>query len=370
MVVKLLKALYGCVESSKLWYDLLATTIEELGYIRNPYDQCVFNKVRDYIQCTVLVYVDDLFITSTDLSLIDELTDYLRVKFKEVKIVDGPDQNFLGMRWNFSTPGEVKVTMEHYVNSLLEHPAAAGKASTPAAPHLFQVRQDAEALDEAAKQDYHTTVARLLYLAKRVRPDLLLTVSFLTTRVTKPDQDDYKKLRRCLQYVNDTRDLGLVLRPGESPGVRAYVDASHATHDDMRSHTGLTEFYGGALVNAKSAKQKINTKSSAESELVGASDMAGLPLHTHRFIKAQGEDVPTAVLCQDNMSSIALIERGESNSERTRHINIRYFWIKDLIAREELKLNFQGTKGMIADILTKPLQGKQFYDGRKSLLNM
>jgi hypothetical protein len=152
--------------------------------------------------------------------------------------------------------------------------------------------------------------------------------------------------------------------------VRAYVDASHATHDDMRSHTGLTEFYGGALVNAKSSKQKINTKSSAESELVGASDMAGFPVHTHRFIKAQGEDVPTAVLCQDNMSSMALIERGESNSERTRHINIRYFWIKDLIAREELKLNFQGTKGMIADVLTKPLQGKQFYDGRKSLLNM
>jgi histone deacetylase 1/2 len=241
---------------------------------------------------------------------------------------------------------------------------------TPATHTLFDINPDAPVLDDKAAADFHSNVAKVLYLAKRTRPDLLLATSFLTTRVLCPDQDDLKKLNRLLRYINGTQELGLVLRPGDNPVSRAFIDASYGVHRDKKSHSGLCEYWGDALINAKSTKQKLNTQSSTESELVAVSDLMGLVMKTRNFLKEQGEDPPESVLCQDNMSTIAMIERGESNSDRSRHIDIRYFWVNDLVERKEIKVVHVPTAQMVADLNTKPLQGKQFLDGRKAMLNM
>ncbi len=70
IVVELQKALYGLVESGKLWYDLLSATFQGIGYEQNPMDKCIFNKIADGIQSTVCIYVDDLMVASKDLSMV------------------------------------------------------------------------------------------------------------------------------------------------------------------------------------------------------------------------------------------------------------------------------------------------------------
>jgi hypothetical protein len=198
ITVKLEKALYGCIESALLWYEHLSNSLLSLGFIRNPMDTCVFNLGEGEEQCTVGIYVDDAFITCRNESVITQVLDKLLLKYKKITIHDGLVHNYLGMIFDYSVPKEVKVTMEGYISEVLSSYRVAGKAVTPALPHLYEIR-DSPLLDDEAKDEFHSRVAKLLYLAKRVRPDILPLCIFLATRVREPTADDWSKLDRGLK---------------------------------------------------------------------------------------------------------------------------------------------------------------------------
>ena len=126
---------------------------------------------------------------------------------------------------------------------------------------------------------------------------------------------------------------------------------------------------GKGAVHAKSSKQKLVSKSSTESELVALSDEASQVLWTRNFLLLQGHKMRPAKIYQDNMSTIALADKGRSTSERTRHINVRYFFTKDKVESGELMIEYLPTEEMVADLLTKPLQGELFRRLRSKLLN-
>jgi hypothetical protein len=151
--------------------------------------------------------------------------------------------------------------------------------------------------------------------------------------------------------------------------VNAYIDAAYGVHTDSgKSHTGSVIVIGErGPVWVKSTAQKIVTKSSTEAELVGASDHASPALHIRNFVIAQGYDVGPLILYQDNMSCMALMKRGSPTSERSRHIAIRHFWLTERVADKEIIIEHLGTEKMFANILTKPLQGKQFLVERFDL---
>jgi hypothetical protein len=368
MVVKLNKALYGCIESAKLWNDLISSTLVSIGYSPNPMDQCIFNKVLNDIQCTIVVYVDDLLITCLELSMINEVSDLLRKSFGEITVHDNKIHSYLGMTWNFSVPFNVKITMEGFVKDLLKDCEVTGSVLTPATEQLFSTRESPP-LDDEAKSMFHTQVAKLLYLAKRTRPDILLAISFLTTRVQAPDQDDLQKLKRVLKYINGTSELGLVLRTSDPMRIYAYIDASYGIHSDGKSHSALSLSLGAGSILSKSSKQKLVTKSSTEAELVAESDFASEAIFSREFLIAQGEIMPPATIFQDNMSTIAMIKNGKSKSDRTRHMNVRYFWTKERVEKGDIEIVYLSTDDMVADILTKPLQGDKFIALRQLLLN-
>ena len=143
--------------------------------------------------------------------------------------------------------------------------------------------------------------------------------------------------------------------------IKWFVDASFAVHPNMRSHTGGAVTLGRGCPIVTSTKQKLNTRSSTESELVGVDDLMPSILWTRKFLKAQGYDVSENILYQDNKSSILLEKNGKaSSSKRTRHISIRYFFVTDRIAKGELTIEWCPTANMIADFMTKPLQGALF----------
>ena len=149
------------------------------------------------------------------------------------------------------------------------------------------------------------------------------------------------------------------------------MDAAYAVHNNMKSHTGGVLSLGEGAVYATSTKQKINTKSSTESELVGADDVMGQILWTNYFLEAQGYKTNDTVLFQDNKSAILLEKNGKASSgKRTKHINIRYFFIKDRIESKELNVKYCPTDEMLADFFTKPLQGSKFEEFRAKVLNL
>ena len=140
-----------------------------------------------------------------------------------------------------------------------------------------------------------------------------------------------------------------------------FVDVAYAVHHDMRSHTGGGLSLGRGLIHAKSSKQKLNTKSSTESEVVGASDYLPYLIWMQNFMAAQGFEFKRNIFYQDNQSAMRLERNGrQSCGQKSRHIDIRYFFIKDRIKSGNIDLQYCPTEVMLADFFTKPLQGKQF----------
>ena len=190
-------------------------------------------------------------------------------------------------------------------------------------------------------------------------------MAYLATRFLFPDEDDERKLDRVLSYFLFTRDQKLVLRIAEVIEVRAYVDASFGTHQDMKSVTGVMIMIGGACIYIKSGKQKIITRSSTEAELVGLSDALSEILWTREFVLHQGVKVGPAIVYQDNKSTICLVNKGRSMSERTRYVKVRYFFITHYIKAKEIEVQYLPTGDMVSDMMTKPLHGALFDKFRR-----
>ena len=163
--------------------------------------------------------------------------------------------------------------------------------------------------------------------------------------------------------------MGIILEGSKNLAVYGYIDASYGIHADLKSHTGCVIGIGKGPVFAKSSTQKLNTKSSCEAELVGLSDSTGMIIWTRNFLIEQGYPMGAATVYQDNQSAIKMIGNGKANADRTRHIAIRYFFVKDRVDNKEIKIEYMNTGNMIADILTKPLQGALFVRLRTELLN-
>ena len=369
IVVRLDKALYGCVESAALWHEHLSATLESMGYRKNEYEVCVFNKVVDGVQCTAAVHVDDLIITSTDQNMIDELCRGLKGRYGEITRHDGPILNYLGMVFDLSHCGEVRMHMKGYTMDTIQYAGVHGRARTPATNGLFDTREGAELVLEPVRVWFHSVVANLSYLAKRAKPECLTAVAYLATRVTKCMGDDVEKLRRVLKYVADTVERGVVFRPGKlGLCVRVFIDAAYGVHSDGRSHTGSCVVIGDVgAVHCKSSKQSIVTKSSTEAELIALSDSANQGLYVRNFLLSQGYKVGPVTIYQDNTSCMTLVDRGRSGAERTRHIGIRNFWIRERVELGEAVVVHKGAKEMYANALTKPLQGAQFVYERECL---
>ena len=149
------------------------------------------------------------------------------------------------------------------------------------------------------------------------------------------------------------------------------IDAAFAVHPDMKSHTGSTFTMGKGAICSSSIKQKTNSRSSTESELIALDDIISKVLWTKRFVESQGFEVLLNVVYQDNTSTIKLAENGKASSgKRTRHFDIKYFYITDLIARDEVKIKYCPTEDMEADYMSKPTVGKKFSKFREIIMNL
>ena len=377
LYVKMNKAVYGMLRSAMLFYKKLRADLEDYGFVVNPYDPCVANMTVNGSQMTVVWHVDDLHVSHADDFEITKLGQYLSGAYNGLSVRRGANHDYLGINFDYSraeSHGEVVIDQIPYLLQILrDFPERLGQSkATPAADHLFDVRADDEArfLPEDQAAVFHRTVAQLLFIAPRARRDIQTAIAFLTTRVKKPDEDDWGKLKRVLQYLKGTRNLKLTLKVTDLSTIRWWVDASYAVHADCKGHTGAMMTLGEGATTSVSTKQKINGRSSTENELIGADDILPRALWTKYFIEAQGYEVKRNIMFQDNKSCILLETNGKfSSSRRTKHIKNRYFLITDKIEQGDLEVEYCPTEKMWCDGHTKPKQGHPFRLDRAAVMN-
>jgi hypothetical protein len=174
-----------------------------------------------------------------------------------------------------------------------------------------------------------------------------------------------------MSFLKGTINDVLTLEADDHNTLTWYIDAAFAVHADMKSHTGSVFTMGKGALASSSTKQKVNSRSSTESELVAMDNKMSKILWAKRFLEWQGFEVKLNIVYQDNTSTMKLGENGKASSgKRTRHFDIKYFYVTDLVDRKELKIEYCSTETMIADYMTKPLTGGKFKLFRDRIMNL
>jgi hypothetical protein len=235
-------------------------------------------------------------------------------------------------------------------------------AATTANKDLFGGSAASPFLTKTEQEVFHSFVAKLLYVCLCACMDLLLATSFLATRVSKSTKQDLDKLKRLLEYIFGTLDNTLVVDADSQGRFRTWVDALYAVHPDFCSHIGGAISFGQGTILCKSTKQKLTTKSSTEVETVAARDYIPNTIRVKMFMQAQGYTIDETILKQDNQSAIKLATNGRASAgPKSRHIDIRYLWLKDHVYSGDIRIANCPTYQMLADFFTKPLQGHLFH---------
>ena len=367
------KAIYGTMNAALLAYKKLAKLFRSWGFKMNPYDACVWNKIINGKQFTIVFHIDDLLLSHLNPNIV---TLYIRKLQKEygslanLTVTRGKVHEYLGMTIDFRVKSEVRFSQYDFLKKLLNSlpiSMSTGKKNTAAPEYLFKTSDSSCPLDNVRKEIFHTITAKTLWLSQRTRTDVQLAVGFCCTRIKEPTEHDWKKLTHLMQYLRATRFLPLIIM---SDGVNTiiYIDGAHAVHTDCKGHAGLYLTMGkGAMINI-SKKIGLVTNSSTETEIVSTGERMPKCTWFRYFRIEQGEPIVEDLLMQDNKSTMLLQKNGLfSVGKGSKHIHIRYFFVTDKIEKKELKLIYCPTEKMIADFSTKPLQGSKFIEFRDQM---
>jgi hypothetical protein len=236
--------------------------------------------------------------------------------------------------------------------------------------YLPQEKLDKVLLNEKGITDYQSRVGSILYIAMHSRPDILFAIATCTTKTKNPTTQDLNAINRIISYLVGTNDLALKLGSDEGVVLYGTVDASYATHDDSKSHTGFTLHIGkdsGAIM-ATSKKQKIIADSSTTAEFIETHIVAKEILWSRRLLASLGypQTKPT-ILFEDNKSTISMI-KNKCNGKRTKHIDVRYNLIRELCEQMVIAMTYLASSEMTSDTLTKSLSPAPFNHLRKEIM--
>jgi hypothetical protein len=316
----------------------------------------------------LMIYVDDILVLANEAEL-KRIEEFFKKEFTWITMNVGNVLSYLGMQIMLEQ-GLVTIDMSYYLEKVLEGYDNLPLCSTPGKKNFFEVDDKAELLSEAQRKMFHTVVARLLYLSKRARPDIMTVVALLCTRVMRATTEDRKKLERVLGYLKGTADYTLQLKPRGILQLEVYMDAAFASHVDSKSQSGIVVYLGGAMVFGALRKQKCVTKSPTESELVALTDHISFAEAFAEFLGLIiSEEVRAPTIYQDSTSVISLVTKG-GGVVRTKHLRVRMNLGREAVQEKRIKVEYIHTSKILADGLTKVFEGKEFISFRNNLLGI
>ena len=370
--------LYGMKEAGFYFYLLMFDMFQRAGFHVNSVDPCVIHLFKDGWEAHGAVSVDDCAFAVSSPMARQHLLDIFTAQFGTTgfTFVEGDRIDLLGLLLEFDRDvGRVIVSQRKHVNELLEKAGITKFAKTPAGPDLFEIPVESPPVADPEK--YRSLNQSFAFAASRTYPECLPASTVLASRFVVATEEDYRRLLRSISYLGHDPDHCLVIHPG-SLSLVCSADASYGVHADGKSHSGLCVGFKGcdtvpnSFFMFSSGKQSIVTTSSCEAELVCANAGASYLVWTAQLLEGFGLSGPAATLCrnadsttyaheildapelrQDNQSTIRLIDRGRGNFKNTRHIRVRYYYIRDLVLSGEVVVRWCSSAETVSDLLTK-----------------
>jgi hypothetical protein len=310
------------------------------------------------------VYVDDLVITGGNDRDIAAFKEEMKAKFKMSDL--GLLHYYLGLEVTQSEAG-ITICQSAYATKILESAGLAGcnASHTPMEPRLKLSKQSTAPAVDPTK--YRSIVGSLRYLVNS-RPDLAYSVGYISRFMEAPTTEHLVAVKRVLRYVAGTLQFGCCYQRNKEAQLVGYSDSDLAGDIDTRkSTTGVFFFLGSNVITWQSQKQRVVALSSCEAEYIAAATAACQGVWLARLLaELKGEKTSAIDLKIDNQSAIALSKNSVFH-DRSKHIDIRYHFIRECVEESRVQLHSIGTSDQLADILTKALGREQFCDLRSRI---
>ena len=371
LIVKLKRALYGTKQAGRAWFQKLNDDIKTIGYCANDVELGIYSRDIDNNVFNIAIYVDDIIIMASDEYEHNRVVNEFKKLYENITVSTTYDNVFeyLGLTFKIQERN-VYLSMTGYTNKILSEREDLKMIQTPYNQNLFMNR-DINLLPNEDQTKLRSSCAKLLYLAKRVRPDILLPVIVLSSRINKYNVDDIGKLNRIYNYLYMTKDYELKLcdnSNGKDVTLNLYVDASYGIYPDGKGQTAYGFTLGHGMFYVKSNKQKSVGRSSTGAEIIAIDEAACEAVHLKNLINTIGFRCNECVMYEDNMAAIKIIEGGIETMNKTKFMRVRMANVKEIINENGVKLKHCPTERMIVDILTKPIGGKRFKVLRDEML--
>jgi hypothetical protein len=372
-VCLLKKTLYGLKQSPREWNAVVDVFMKEQGFTQLTSDNCVYVKRTSGTILIVAVYVDDILTCGKKNSPEpDEFRNALHKRFNMDK--GGIINQYLGMKFTFLENGSITIDQHHYLISKLSEfkdYIGNGSRSSPL-PLDYSKQLDFEKDEEIVSNDtfpYRAMVGSLMYAMVSTFPALAQPLSVVSKYLSRPTLTHCNFVRHIFQFVRgNLSQSGIVFNPCENSKfqITGYVDAAYANNIDSKSTTGFCFTLNDTIISWNSKSQPVTAISAAESEYIAATEAAKEAIWWRLFMDELGFKQETTILHEDNQACIILSKNPQSHN-RTKHIQVRFHFIREKVASQEIAMQYIPTKSQLADIFTKGTPGFKMRPTLKSL---
>ncbi|KAE8718014.1 putative LRR receptor-like serine/threonine-protein kinase [Hibiscus syriacus] len=355
-VCKLNKSLYGLKQSSRQWYKRFDSFMRRQKYTRSKYEHCVYlQKLKDGSFIYILLYVDDMLIASKSQKEIDKLKAQLNQEF-EMKDLDEA-KKILGMEISRDRQrGKLCLTQKQYLRNVLQCFGMNENTKHVSIPLASQLSPKTNKEREyMAKVPYANAVGSLMYAMVCMRPEISQVVRVVSIYMHDPGEGHWQAVKWILRYLQQTVDIGLVFEQDEALGqcVVGYADSDYAGDlDKHRSTIGYLFTLAKASVSCKSTLQSTVALSTTEAEYMAVSEAVNEAIWLNGLMEDLGVVQSHISLYCDSQSAIHLAKNQVYHS-RTKHIDVRYHFVREIFEEEKILLQKIATSENPANIMTK-----------------
>lgn len=347
------KAIYGLKQASRMWNLKVEQVLTGLGYEKSKYESCVYIKRIESTIVIVALYVDDFLLFYNNSKEIVKLKSVLSENFKLKDL--GEVRKCLGLNININkSKQELRVNQKHYILYLLEKFGMLDvkPISTPIEPRLKLEKGDH--CDENIP--YRCLIGSLMFLAVNSRPDIAFSVSYLSQFNTCYTNIHFQHAKRILRYLKGTIDQSLIFKKGNLD-IKGFCDADWGNNlIDGKSYTGYLFMLSEGAISWESKKQASVSLSSTEAEYVSICQATKEAIFLKGFLN-EILNIDKAILLHNDSQSAQKLVFNPVFHNRTKHINVKYHFIREAVDRQEIFLKYISTNDMPADIFTKGLPG-------------
>ena len=360
LVCRLKRSIYGLKQSPRCWNAALDSQLKKLGFVQTSSDPCIYI-AKEGEMCIIAVYVDDIILAAKSDERLAEVKKYLTDCF-EVRDM-GELHHFLGMKIvQFCETGDVWIGQPAYAGSILQKFSmdAAKGADTPVDANVKLMK--AVDSDESVDQElYQSAVGSLLYLSVATRPDIAYAVSNVAKFSANPTRQHWNAVKRIMRYIKATLNYGLLYQKDWPENLVGYSDADWGGDlDDRKSTSGYLFMMSGAATSWRSKKQSSIALSTAEAEYMALASAAQEAIWMRQLTtELRSKPVGATEIYEDNQSTICMAKSPQFHG-RSKHIGIKYHFIREQVENGTVFLRYCRSESMIADMLTKGLHRDQF----------